>query len=397
MPFKSKLAARCRVPRPLGRALVFAAVSLMVCGTVGQSAGRAAESGSGLSSAYQTLQRLETGNESMQPAQAAAAEIQRQPDATLWQTLTAMKNAGPIGKNWLSAIASLQYSRLQSDAEREKLGTQLVEFIGDRAQDGEARTLAFHWLRDSDPSRAEQLLTTMVDDPSPELRYGAVSAAIHLLPEGDAAADSLRKLLVNARHPDQIRDIIKRLAKLGVTVDQSEHFGFLDQWHLIGPFDNRGSKHFDTVYPVEADLLAGRFDPSKTYVAKDGSQAVWLQHDTDEPEGKVDLAELYNKEKGAVIYGLATFHSDRERSAQVRLTSINANKIWVNGELVMSNNIYHAGTRLDQYIGDVQLQEGPNVIVVKLLQNESTESSAQGYQFHLRITDHTGAAIPESP
>ena len=72
---------------------------------------------------------------------------------------------------------------------------------------------------------------------------------------------------------------------------------------------------------------------------------------------------------------------------------INGNKVWVNGELVIANHVYHAGTEVDQYVAPVKLQPGPNSILVKVCQNEQTESWAQRWQFQLRVCDAVGTAI----
>ena len=57
------------------------------------------------------------------------------------------------------------------------------------------------------------------------------------------------------------------------------------------------------------------------------------------------------------------------------------------------NEVYHAGMSIDQYIGRAQLKTGENSIVLKVCQNEQTESWAQRWQFQLRVSDETGKAI----
>ena len=110
--------------------------------------------------------------------------------------------------------------------------------------------------------------------------------------------------------------------------------------------------------------------------------------------GLVDLAAKYNKEKSAVCYGFVTFQSDISGRAQVRLGCINANKIWVNGEAVMANEVYHARSGVDQYIDDFVIRKGTNTMLVKICQNDQDQSWAQRWQFQLRITDPDGKPIP---
>jgi hypothetical protein len=105
------------------------------------------------------------------------------------------------------------------------------------------------------------------------------------------------------------------------------------------------------------------------------------------------LAERYKKEKGAIVYARTIFVSDKVRDVEMRLGCINANKLWVNDQEVFMNEVYHAGMSIDQYIGRVKLKSGENEIVLKVCQNEQTESWAQRWQFQLRVSDFTGKAI----
>ena len=76
-------------------------------------------------------------------------------------------------------------------------------------------------------------------------------------------------------------------------------------------------------------------------------------------DGIVDLAAAYDKEKGAVAYLYAEFDSPTDQPAEVRLGCINANKVWINGKEVMANEVYHAGSMLDQYIAPCELRREP--------------------------------------
>jgi hypothetical protein len=65
----------------------------------------------------------------------------------------------------------------------------------------------------------------------------------------------------------------------------------------------------------------------------------------------------------------------------------------VNGELVISNHVYHAGNAIDQFSASVTLRPGVNQILLKICQNEQTDSWAQDWQFQARMTDSTGKKI----
>jgi hypothetical protein len=339
-----------------------------------------------IDSAIATLKKIEASNEGNQLAVPAIRQLQTASPSTLLRVLEGMKNASPIGKNYLSGAAGALYGR-----DSASLKTQLESFLNDKKQDGEARYLVFQWLTDQQPELREQMLETMREDPSLELRFDAIALALQKLDKSTEAAP-LQALLDSARHPDQIETIAKKLQKAGQEVDQAQVFGFLMKWQIIGPFDNRDQKHFDTVYDVEKDLIFKGIDASKKYPGKSG-QVAWQEYNSEDAAGIVDLAKPYSNEKGAIAYAHAIYSAKQASEVEFRLGCINANKLWVNGQLVLMNEVYHAGMSIDQYIGRAKLKAGDNAIVLKICQNEQTESWAQRWQFQLRVSDETGKAI----
>lgn len=339
-----------------------------------------------IDSAISALKNIEASNQGNQQAAPAAKVLQMAPSSALMRVLEGMKNASPIGKNYLSGAAGTLYGR-----DAASLKTQLESFLNDKKQDGEARYMVFQWLTDQQPDQREKMLDSMREDPSLELRFDAVAQALQKLDKSSDGA-TLQSLLDSARHPDQIEAIAKKLKKAGQSVDQAQVFGFLMKWQVIGPFDNLDQKHFNTVYDVEKDLISSAFDHHKKYAGKSGEVA-WQEYISEDPAGIVDLAKPYNSEKGAIAYARTIFTSKQASEVEFRLGCINANKLWVNGQLVLMNEVYHAAMSIDQYIGHAKLNSGDNIIVLKVCQNEQTETWAQRWQFQLRVSDETGKAI----
>jgi hypothetical protein len=339
-----------------------------------------------IDSAIATLKKIEANNEGNQQAVLAIQKLQSAPSSSLLRILEGMKNASPIGKNYLSGAAGVLYGR-----DSASLKTQLESFLEDKKQDGEARYLVFQWLTDQQPELREQMLETMREDPSLELRFDAIALALQKLDKSTDVAP-FQALLDSARHPDQIETIAKKLKQVGQDVDQAQVFGFLMKWRVIGPFDNRDQKHFDTVYEVEKDLVSNAFDPLKKYAGKSG-EVTWQDYVSEDSTGIVDLAKPYNNEKGAIAYAHMIYSAKQASDVEFRLGCINANKLWVNGQLVLLNEVYHAGMSIDQYIGRAKVKAGDNSVVLKICQNEQTESWAQRWQFQLRVSDETGKAI----
>jgi hypothetical protein len=326
------------------------------------------------------LKRVEVGDAAAKDATQVAAKLRQSSSLTWAETLEAMKGATPIGRNWLLGLAN---TKLRS---RDISASSLEKFLLDLSQDPEARYRVYEALVARDPASKGGFLGKMLDDPSPELRYAAIE---HNLSDS-SSIDQLKSLLSSARHPNQIVDIIARLEKKEVKIDQLKHFGFLDKWNLIGPFDHVGSKNFETALPIEKDWQSGQVKES--YDGKTGL-VKWMEFSTTEKDGNIDLATIYNKEKGCIVYATTEFESPIEGPAEIRLGCINGHKIWLNGKQVMSNEVYHSSSQIDQYIEPIVLQKGTNRILIKICQNEQSEPWAQRFQFLVRITDATGKAI----
>src|SRR5262249_46588018 len=144
---------------------------------------------------------------------------------------------------------------------------------------------------------------------------------------------------------------------------------------------------FDAVYPLEKEVkLDARLD------GKEGPVS-WKEFTTTDEFGTVDLNKAIAKHMGAVAYAYAEFTSSADRPIDLRLGSENGNKIWLNGELLTANHVYHANTSIDQYIGHGRLKAGKNQILVKICQNEQKEDWAQDWKFQLRVCDELGGAV----
>ena len=327
------------------------------------------------------LQSLTSGDASALAASKAMRQLGKANDVTLIQSLSAMKGATPVGRNWLLGLANSLYRKSGTSQTAE-----LNKFLSDSNQDGEARYIVFQWLTASNDGLRKELLVNMNQDSSPELRFLAIDEAM----KSNLETKPLMSLLDAARHPSQVVSIIEKLKEQGEIIDQSKQLGFLPRWRLIGPFDHVGTLNFDKEFPVESDFAMGSIKDE--YEGKKES-VKWRDELSAAPDGMVDLAAIYSNEKGCIIYALTEFDSEKEQEAEVRLGCINGNKIWVNGKLVMSNEVYHTGSQIDQYAEPIRLKAGKNSILLKLCQNEQKDSWAQVFQFQLRICDSTGKAI----
>ena len=373
----------------------FAIISLCAVASLAGPATRSlAEPNANIQALLGTLRDVDRQGKGHRAATAAWTELARQSTANDLPTiLTAIDGAGPLAANWLRAVVDAVAERsLKNDGQLPTLALQ--KFLDDKQHDGRARRLAFEWIVRSDPGAKQRLVPAMIDDPSLELRRDAVQqvldAAAKVLEnkQNDQAVVIYSQALTAARDLDQVKIVTEALDKLGRPVDLPRHFGFLQDWQIIAPFENRQGKGFDVAYPPEKGI-----DLSATLEGQDGAMLRWKPEHTDDPYGQVDLNKALGKVKGAVAYAAAEFQSDQAGPVELRLGTEAANKIWLNGKLLSTANVYHANGTMDQYTGRGELKPGKNVILLKICQNEQTEEWAQDWKFQLRVCDASGKAI----
>jgi hypothetical protein len=328
-------------------------------------------------------------------AQTAWKELSRLDARALPEVLVGFQDANPLAANWIrSAFETIADRTLRTGG---KLPTRELEaYALDRAQNPAARRLAYEWLLKVDASAQARLVPGMLDDPSAEFRRDAV--ALHLKQaqqfdekkQAEQAVAEYRKALRGAVHDDQVKQIVAALKKHEVEVDLQRHFGFLTQWQMIGPFDNKDEKGFPVVYPPEEKL-----DLQAKYPGQKG-EVSWKPASTQDDYGILDVAKVYENFKGSAMYATTRYVADRDRNVEIRLGTPNAWKLWVNGELLFAREEYHRGMRLDQYRVKARLKSGENVLLLKILQNEQEQEWAQDYKFQLRVCDGAGSAIPSA-
>jgi hypothetical protein len=325
------------------------------------------------------------GNEA---ARAAWDEIARADVAQLPQILTALGDANPLAANYLRAAIDAIAERQLREGGKLPM-SDLEKFVLTTSNPPRGRRLAFELLAKVDATATDRLTPGFIDDPSLELRRDAVAQLLEgAKVEGPEPVALLRQALAGARDLDQIDEAAKALEELGETVDLNRHFGFVTTWKLVGPFENRGGVGFNAIYPPEE-----KSETAVQYPGKDGKTVRWIDFTSKDPRGNINLNEALGKDMGCIAYAESTFYSPERRDVDVRVSCICAVKFWLNGKLLGSHEIYHAGSPHDQYIAKAQLQPGRNVLLVKVAQNEQTEGWAQDWEFKLRVCDSIGTAV----
>lgn len=210
------------------------------------------------------------------------------------------------------------------------------------------------------------------------LSAGSDAAAVELISNGQRLGD--RAMLRANKHRMEARLVRAVPAESPVVLDFiriAPWRNFVSRWMVIGPFDNKEDKGFDTVYPPETE---GVLD--QTYRGKDGQEVRWQ-------EARAELSGLVNFEEllppphtDAVAYAVATVIAPTERSAEILLGSDDGIKLWVNGKLEYENHAHRAAA-VDQDLVRVPLKAGVNTLLVKV------DQGGGGWGFYLRFDDPT--------
>ncbi|MCG6154489.1 hypothetical protein [Rubinisphaera margarita] len=323
-------------------------------------------------------------------ARQGVENLQKSGIDALLPILNGLEDANPLAANYLRNA----FETVASDAvaNGQKLPVEdLLNFVRRTKNRDIARRLAFEWIRKVEPEQAEELIPNFLGDPSAELRREAVARLLkeaeQMEPNNPGRQSRYLQALSGASDDDQVKKIVAALKDLDVEVNVQEHYGFLNTWHLIGPFDNRDKKGFDVVYPPENEInleaeYEGQLGPVR-----------WQQLQTDDPYGLLNIATDFGPYKGAVVYAYSEFESEYDQPVELRLATPNAWKIWLNDELVFEREEYHRGTFFDQYRVPARLKPGKNKILIKVLQNEQDDSWAQVYQIQFRICQPNGMAL----
>lgn len=338
-------------------------------------------------SAIKAVTKEGKGNEDASPAWKTLVS---KGGEALFPTLEAFDEGNPTATNWLR-------SAVDAIAEREaaaggKLPADKLEaFTRDTKHAPSARRVAYELLVAQDPGAKDRLLPSFLNDKSPELRRDAIARELALIEKSTkpSARADLEKLFAFGRDRDQVDLLAKKVEEHGGKVSVTEHFGFVTHAALVGPFDSTGGKGFAASYPPE-----GAKDATGTFEGKGGAELRWLPAGTADKYGKFDLNKLLGKHKDACAYALAAVIADGQTPCEIRVTSITSVKIFLNGKELFARDEYHHGAPFDAHVGKGVLKTGENVVVLKVCQNNQSESWAQDWFFQMRVCDATGGPLP---
>lgn len=368
---------------------IFAPLTLAFC-LCAQSTGLGAEDTAKYLERIKAVGNEGTGNDQAGAAWKGLVEIGA--DA-LMPTIAALDDAKPLSVNWLR-LAAQAIAERELQAKHKLPADKLEAFVKEVKHAPVARRMAYELLVRADDKAPDRLLPGMIEDPSVEIRRDAIAAAIERATLGIKTGDKkviaeFEKLFRASRDQDQVEKIAKTLKELNVSTDLNAHFGVLTDWMVVGPFDSTKGAGYDKAYDPETKV-----DLAAAYKGKDGKAIKWQPASNTEAYGAIDLNKALGKHKDSVAYAFTEVVADKEMPVEIRFGCITAIRVFLNGKEVFAREEYHHGQRFDQYIASGKLKAGRNEVLLKVCQNNQTESWAQDWKFQVRLCDFTGGALP---
>ena len=311
-------------------------------------------------------------------------------NAALFPALEAFDDNNATSANWLrTAVDAIAEN--EKAAGRKLPADELEAFAKNTKFAATARRLAYELLLSQDATAKDRLLPEFLNDKSPELRRDAIAHQLDILDKlaRPTIKADLEKLFTHTRDKDQVELVAKKLEENGGKASISEHFGFVTHAALIGPFDSTDGKGFGIAYPPESAK-----DTRGTFKGKGDAELKWAAFNTTHKYGNFDLNKLLGKHKDSVAYALAVIVAEKETPCEIRVTSITAVQIFLNGKKLFGRDEYHHGAPFDANVAKGTLQKGENVLVLKVCQNDQKEDYAQVWFFQMRVCDSTGGPLP---
>ncbi len=156
--------------------------------------------------------------------------------------------------------------------------------------------------------------------------------------------------------------------------------GLVNDWWVIGPFDNERGRGFRQAQDVEKEInLDAELEGKERKVR-------WRQVPVKHRLGFVNLDAMLRPNDQALAYAVAFVKSESEQVGALRLGSDEAVKVWWNGAEVLSKDLRRK-IAFDQDVVGVKLAAGWNMLLMKVHDQKGP------WGFRMRLTAADGSAL----
>lgn len=223
----------------------------------------------------------------------------------------------------------------------------------------------------------DRTVSLMYQEPRPDYRKACrflkTLGKRHKLPGviGALARWKLARAFIRTGQVEKARGICREL-------------GFVNNWMVIGPFQNERGGYFDVSYGPQTELdYDAAYDGKKRKVR-------WRMRPLTPVLGEVNFDAMMRPNDEVLAYALAFVEVPKATGAALRIGSDEGLKVWVNDYKVLSRDI-HRRMGFDQDVVGVMLNKGLNKILVKVAERNGD------WGFRLRITAPDGSRLAFAP
>lgn len=196
----------------------------------------------------------------------------------------------------------------------------------------------------------------------------------------ESVAQSAADADVVARAQHAAMMLAWRLGDLSKAAKLRDGLGFFSRFQTVAGFENDRMKGFDVAYEPEQKLdLSARYDGQLRQVG-------WRSLTTVDEFGAVPHIQLQSPNSWNIAYMAVWVKSGQTQDAELRLTTAEPIKAWVNDALVISER-YVSGGIFDAVVAPVRLNAGWNQVLIKSCQDEGTWATS------VRITAPGGRSL----
>jgi hypothetical protein len=288
--------------------------------------------------------------------------------------LTSYRDVDPgpapaLTRSMPSPEADALVARFYAGADPAAMGAALAEAI-QRAPDHPGLREAAGYealLRGDERGAFEHFLRAAADlnAISPELSLWEMGRVTRTTRE-HLRAEALYRAIANRDPRPAVRDLaayslaqeLRLRADLAGADAAAARVGFIAPWSIVGAFDNDQNKGFFAEYPPEQlDDKGGEYTGVRVPIR-------WRPLEARRFDGALPLGDVVAPSSDVVAYASTHVYAATARGAELRITTTDAVRAWVNGRLVASDDKIHEDA-FDNVIARIELAAGWNRILVK--------------------------------